>query len=234
VLLPQGGGALGSFQAGVYQAMAEANLHPDWVAGISIGATLRLDPAPGARLIGAYEVGGRWPAQNRMSSSGRSTRRAVLVCPTVAGLSDRAVIDRYLMRVIVRRDSIDIELREPTLAPEPLAATDASVIADVPASYTCTPVINLPWTAQAFPSIKGVLHQPKAKPTLKQETRDAILLAVAKARSWIDDLASDRVRSFAEREGKVERHIRLLTPLAFIPPRKLVAIIYGTGHTMLP
>ena len=38
VLLLQGGGALGSYQAGVYQALAEANLHPDWVAGISIGS----------------------------------------------------------------------------------------------------------------------------------------------------------------------------------------------------
>ena len=38
VLVLQGGGALGSYQAGVYEALAEANLHPDWVAGISIGA----------------------------------------------------------------------------------------------------------------------------------------------------------------------------------------------------
>ncbi|HEY2048687.1 MAG TPA: patatin-like phospholipase family protein [Caulobacteraceae bacterium] len=37
-LLLQGGGALGAYQAGVYQGLAEANLHPDWVAGISIGA----------------------------------------------------------------------------------------------------------------------------------------------------------------------------------------------------
>lgn len=37
-LLLQGGGALGSYQAGVYQALAEADLHPNWVAGISIGA----------------------------------------------------------------------------------------------------------------------------------------------------------------------------------------------------
>jgi NTE family protein len=37
-LLLQGGGALGAYQAGVYEALAEANLHPDWVAGISIGA----------------------------------------------------------------------------------------------------------------------------------------------------------------------------------------------------
>jgi NTE family protein len=37
-LLLQGGGALGAYQAGAYQAMAEANLEPDWVAGISIGS----------------------------------------------------------------------------------------------------------------------------------------------------------------------------------------------------
>jgi NTE family protein len=37
-LVLQGGGALGAYQAGVYQAMIEAGLHPDWVSGISIGA----------------------------------------------------------------------------------------------------------------------------------------------------------------------------------------------------
>ncbi len=140
-------------------------------------------------------------------------------------LSDRAVIDRYVTRIIVRPNSIDIELKEPTAAPA------LSLAADDPASpetsSTCTTVISLPWSARAFPSVKGVLHQPQAKPTLKGETQDAILLAVAKARSWIDDLASGRVRSFdeiAKREGKVERHIRLLTPLAFIPPRTVAAI----------
>src|SRR6266481_1466813 len=37
-LLLQGGGALGAYQAGVYEALAEANLAPDCVAGISIGS----------------------------------------------------------------------------------------------------------------------------------------------------------------------------------------------------
>ncbi|POZ63843.1 patatin-like phospholipase family protein [Chromobacterium alticapitis] len=37
-LVLQGGGALGAYQAGVYQGLAEARLHPNWVAGISIGA----------------------------------------------------------------------------------------------------------------------------------------------------------------------------------------------------
>ena len=37
-LLLQGGGALGAYQGGVYEALAERDLHPNWVAGISIGA----------------------------------------------------------------------------------------------------------------------------------------------------------------------------------------------------
>jgi NTE family protein len=38
VLVLQGGGALGAYQAGVYQALHEAGLEPDWVIGTSIGA----------------------------------------------------------------------------------------------------------------------------------------------------------------------------------------------------
>jgi len=38
VLVLQGGGALGSYQAGAYQALCHHDFEPDWVAGISIGA----------------------------------------------------------------------------------------------------------------------------------------------------------------------------------------------------
>ena len=37
-LVLQGGGALGAYQAGVYQALHEANVLPDWISGVSIGA----------------------------------------------------------------------------------------------------------------------------------------------------------------------------------------------------
>jgi len=37
-LVLQGGGALGAYQAGVYQALHEAHIEPDWVCGVSIGA----------------------------------------------------------------------------------------------------------------------------------------------------------------------------------------------------
>jgi len=38
VLVLQGGGALGAFQGGVYQALHEQGIEPDWVIGTSIGA----------------------------------------------------------------------------------------------------------------------------------------------------------------------------------------------------
>ena len=38
ILLLQGGGALGAYQAGVYEGLVEAGVAPTWVVGISIGA----------------------------------------------------------------------------------------------------------------------------------------------------------------------------------------------------
>jgi NTE family protein len=52
-LLLQGGGALGAYQAGVYEALTQANLEPDWIAGISIGAVnaaLIAGNVPGKRV----------------------------------------------------------------------------------------------------------------------------------------------------------------------------------------
>ena len=52
-LLLQGGGALGAYQAGVYEGLHDAGLEPDWIAGVSIGAinaALIAGNAPGDRL----------------------------------------------------------------------------------------------------------------------------------------------------------------------------------------
>ncbi|HEX7799011.1 MAG TPA: patatin-like phospholipase family protein, partial [Asticcacaulis sp.] len=38
VLVLQGGGALGAYQAGAYEVLHEGGVEPDWIAGISIGA----------------------------------------------------------------------------------------------------------------------------------------------------------------------------------------------------
>jgi NTE family protein len=53
VLVYQGAGALGAYQAGVYQALHEAGIEPDWIIGTSIGAinaSLIAGNAPNQRL----------------------------------------------------------------------------------------------------------------------------------------------------------------------------------------
>jgi site-specific DNA recombinase len=67
---------------------------------------------------------------------------------------------------------------------------------------------------------------------MKAESRDALLIAIGKARGWIDDIRLGRFASFAEiakREALCERHIRLLAPLAFLSPRIIAAIVDGTA-----
>ena len=54
VLVFQGGGALGAYQAGVYEALHEAGIEPDWIIGTSIGAI-------NASLIAGNEVQNRLP-----------------------------------------------------------------------------------------------------------------------------------------------------------------------------
>ena len=62
VLVLQGGGALGAYQAGVYQALHEADIEPDWVIGTSIGAInaeLIAGNVPGQRLVKLQEFWSR-------------------------------------------------------------------------------------------------------------------------------------------------------------------------------
>ena len=74
VLVLQGGGALGAYQVGVYQALHEAGVEPDWIIGTSIGAinaSLIAGNAPQRRLERLKEFWSRmerrypwtgWPA----------------------------------------------------------------------------------------------------------------------------------------------------------------------------
>ena len=86
VLVLQGGGALGSYQAGVYQALHEAGIEPDWVIGTSIGAinaSLIAGNAPENRLARLKEFWKRmeqkpvWHSADRRSRLRRQARLLV-------------------------------------------------------------------------------------------------------------------------------------------------------------
>lgn len=84
VLVLQGGGALGAYQVGVYQAMHEAGIEPDWIIGTSIGAVngaIIAGNRPADRLARLNrfwdmvqnkhvgEIGGLWPTLANMFSN---------------------------------------------------------------------------------------------------------------------------------------------------------------------
>jgi NTE family protein len=72
VLVFQGGGALGAYQAGVYQALHEAKIEPDWIIGTSIGAinaSLIAGNEPEHRLERLYEF---WRRMRRKEFLGLS------------------------------------------------------------------------------------------------------------------------------------------------------------------
>ena len=67
-LVLQGGGALGAYQVGVYEALHDAGVEPDWVIGTSIGAIngaiIAGNPPLGTQFIAAKpEAGLDWPVR---------------------------------------------------------------------------------------------------------------------------------------------------------------------------
>jgi DNA invertase Pin-like site-specific DNA recombinase len=142
--------------------------------------------------------------------------------------TDRELIERHVERIIVKPQMIEVHLvSEAGHGP---AEHDQAIVAQHLSETAASVAITVPWTTTAIAAAKGILHSPLPSPAMSVDERDVILTAIAKARAWIADLIEGRATSFAEisqREGKVERHIRLLAPLAFVSPRIIADIIDG-------
>ncbi len=142
----------------------------------------------------------------------------------------RELIEQFLDRVIVNSETIEIRAVG-TTRQESFSSADQGL------EPTREPsVIVVPSIAPGLRSTKGVLHAPPQRTMMRSETRGALLEAIAKARTWIDDLVAGRIESLAavaRQEKKVERHVRLLAPLAFVPPPLVRAIIDGSAGSDL-
>jgi hypothetical protein len=89
-------------------------------------------------------------------------------------------------------------------------------------------VVSLPWSKQPFRAVKGVTTTPPSAAKTNPKASDTILAAIAKARRWVDALlGGTTLAGIAKQEGKGERQVRLLIPLAFVPPNILAEIVDG-------
>ena len=142
-------------------------------------------------------------------------------------ISDRDVIERYVERVVIVPEAIELRLLPREISPQGGETNPSDSDNERNAAK-----LTLPWTAASFAAVKGIVHAPDGTQAMKSGSRDALLAAIARARGWVEEMKQGEVASFAEiaqREGQVERHIRLLAPLAFASPRILAAIVDGTA-----
>src|SRR5919201_754428 len=143
--------------------------------------------------------------------------------------NDRDLLERHLERVTLTPNHLELRLREliePRQADHPANGGSSWP----PLAKVTT--ITIPWSSPVPATVKGIVHVPAHNTPIKAGRREALLIAIVKARQWIDDLAHGRAASFAviaRREGKTERHISLLAPLAFVSPRIVSALLDGTA-----
>ncbi len=143
-------------------------------------------------------------------------------------------LDR-LARAVVTPTAIELHVisRVSSVSSEPDTEEDRSLHNQVRQPT----ILSVPWETTTFTAVKGLVQAPaQSTAALKPESRDALLKAIAKARQWLDDLVSGRVATIgdiAHRENKVERHVRLLLPLAFVAPAFVREIVDGSAPAHL-
>ena len=139
-----------------------------------------------------------------------------------AKLTDADIVRTHLARVTVQERQLVVRLKR-----EEDAADDAKV---------APPELTLAFE-HAGPRRKGVVHEPQANAApMDPKSRDALLRAIARSRSWIDEITNGRVSSLHEiaaRENLVERYVRRLALLAFLSPRTIAAIADGSAPASL-
>jgi site-specific DNA recombinase len=138
--------------------------------------------------------------------------------------TDRELIERHLLRVTLSANEVKVHLRAAVAGSDPAIGNDDPIVAG-----NAEATIAIPWTVSTATLVKGLAYVPAHNTPMKPGSREVLLMAIAKARKWIKDI--DRGQSFvdiARREGKAERHVRHLAPLAFVSPRIITAIIDGT------
>jgi site-specific DNA recombinase len=143
--------------------------------------------------------------------------------------NDRDLFARHLEHVTLTPNHLELRLRQSVDAAQSHDPANNDSSGPPIASVT---TIAVPWTSPVPAAVKGIIHVPAHNTPMTPSRRDALLTAIAKARNWADELAHGRVGSFAvlaRREGKVERHIRLLVPLAFLSPRIVSGLLDGTA-----
>jgi site-specific DNA recombinase len=160
--------------------------------------------------------------QRRKEHAGSVARVAApeveaLICATLRrensvadDISDKDLLAEHVSRVIIRHDRIEVEVQTDWNREE-LGSANKLVI---------------PF-ASTMPLQKGIAWEPVESNHIDAVARENLLNAIRRASRWVAGVRSGQAKSFEEiaaQEGIGERHVRWLTPLAFLSPNVVSAI----------
>ncbi len=124
----------------------------------------------------------------------------------------RPLVEANIARITIRSDHIEVRLA--------CSAEGDNLMDETP--------IRLPWSRKPFHAPKGIAFEPSSVLEDTNKSTDALLRAIGKARRWVARLtAGESLKAIADEEGRGERQIRLLIPLAFVSPGTLDEIVHG-------
>jgi hypothetical protein len=130
-------------------------------------------------------------------------------------LSDKDFITHYVSKVSIRGDRIEVGCER---APDEEEFDSRSKL-----TIAFTPTMTLQ---------KGITREPAENGQIDAVAREKLLNAIRRASKWVEAVRSGEAESFADiaaQEGLGERHVRWLSPLAFLSPRALNAILAGSA-----
>jgi hypothetical protein len=145
-----------------------------------------------------------------------------------SGCEGHAEVDRHSVLQHVRR----VEVRSGSVLLE--IALPSEEQADGANAAPSARLVNVPWSPPPGRVRRTVVAVQSDTADhlipMRADTRETLLVAVAKARRWLDELSSHRVTSFgaiSAREGCSERYVRSILPLAFLAPEVLKSALDG-------
>ena len=141
--------------------------------------------------------------------------------------NDLELLERHLERVTLTSNHLELRLRQTV---EPAQADNAANNDSSAPRIANVTTITVPWTSPVPAAVKGIIHVPAHNTPMTPSRRDALLMAIAKARSWVDELAQWpgwqlRRACQARREGRAAHPAAAAARIPFTtnclgPPRR--------------
>jgi site-specific DNA recombinase len=94
--------------------------------------------------------------------------------------TDRDLIERHIEGVVIKREAIEIRLAGDY---DPLESREN--ISGAKAADHSAITVTVPCSSTTLGQARGILYSPSLCPTMRSESRDVLLAAIAKARSWM-------------------------------------------------